>query len=186
LKIREKKAFCDFELAQSYKNEVKMSNFLDLTDRIILDALQADANTSIAELAERTAISAASVQRRLKRLREDGVIMREIAVIDPKRSVTPLTMIISVEINRERIDQLDTFRRRARAEPQVQQCYCVTGDTDFVLVVVVRDMADFEAFTHRFFFNKNNVRRYRTSVVITQDKLGLSLPFGTEQDDPKG
>jgi Lrp/AsnC family transcriptional regulator, leucine-responsive regulatory protein len=47
-------------------------------------------------------------------------------------------------------------------------------------------LADFEAFTHRFFFNKNNVRRYRTSVVITQDKLGLSLPFGTEQDDPKG
>jgi Lrp/AsnC family transcriptional regulator, leucine-responsive regulatory protein len=158
--------------------EVMPSESLDQIDRALLDALQDDARTPIAELAERAGVSPASVQRRLKRLREAGVIMREVALVDPRASATPLTLIISVEIERESLDQLDGFRRRARAEPQVQQCWCVTGETDFVLVVVARDMADFEAFTHRFFFHQNNVRRYRTSVVITHDKIGLALPFG--------
>jgi Lrp/AsnC family transcriptional regulator, leucine-responsive regulatory protein len=162
------------------ENEVFMSNTPDRIDRILLNALQTDARTPIADLAERAATSPASVNRRLKRLRDDGIILRDVAIIDPRASTTPLTMIITVEIDRESLDQMDNFRRRARAEPQVQQCYCVTGETDFVLIVVARDMAHFEAFTHRFFFKTNNVRRYRTSVVITQDKIGLALPFDAD------
>jgi Lrp/AsnC family leucine-responsive transcriptional regulator len=154
-------------------------SFLDPIDRRILVALQRDARLSLADLADEARTSVPSLQRRLKRLREDGVILREVALVDPARSETPMTMILSVEIERESLDQLDGFRRRARADPSVQQCFCVTGDTDFILIVVVKDMPDFERFTHRFFFQNGNVRRYRTSVVITHDKIGLELPFDT-------
>ena len=156
-----------------------MSNILDKIDRQILTQLQLDARTSIATLCSLVGASAASVQRRLKRLRESGVIEREIAIVDASRSDTPLTFIVLVEIERESLDQLDQFRRRAREEPSIQQCYCVTGETDFVLIVLARDMVDYEAFTHRFFFKDANVRRFRTSVAITRDKIGMSVPFAS-------
>ena len=150
---------------------------LDAIDRMLLTLLQADARTSINALADATNSSTASVQRRLKRLRSDGTIAGEVAVVDPARSDAPMTFVVLVEVERESLDRLDGFRRRARAEPSVQQCYCVAGETDFVLIVQARDMPDYEAFTHRFFFKDANVRRFRTNVVITRDKVGLSVPF---------
>ena len=84
--------------------------------------------------------------------------------------------IVGVEMERERADVLDAFRRQARADPNVQQCYYVTGSADFVLVVVARDMADFEAFTRRLLLDNENIRRYTTNVVMARDKTGLAVP----------
>ena len=64
-----------------------------------------------------------------------------------------------------------------RSEPQVQQCYYVTGEADFILICTARDMQDFEALTHRLFFEDSNVRRFRTSVSMERTKVGLSLPI---------
>lgn len=153
---------------------------LDSIDRHLLTILQQDAKTPIADLAETLGASTASVQRRLRRLREDGVISREVVVVDAASSDAPMTFVVLVEIERESLDRLDGFRRRARAEPAVQQCYCVAGDTDFVLIVQARDMPDYEAFTKRFFFKDTNVRRFRTNVVITRDKTGMTVPFELE------
>lgn len=150
---------------------------LDKADRILLAALQADARLGLEPLAAACGLSVASVQRRLRRLREAGVIEREIAVIDPKALGQAMSFVVMVEMERERLDQLDAFRRAARAEPQVQQCYYVTGEADFTLICTARDMADFEALTHRLFFENANVRRFRTSVVMDRTKVGLSLPL---------
>jgi DNA-binding Lrp family transcriptional regulator len=87
-----------------------------------------------------------------------------------------MSFIVGVEMERERADMLDAFRREARADPNVQQCYYVTGAADFVLVVVARDMADFEAFTRRLLFDNPNIRRFTTNVVMARDKVGLVVP----------
>lgn len=149
---------------------------LDQADRILLDQLQTDATQGIDALAHACGLSVASVQRRLKRLRASGAIAREVAQLEPAAVGLPMTFVIMVELERERREQLADFRARVRDEPQVQQAYYVTGESDFALVCVARDMADFEALTHRLFFENGNVRRFRTSVVMERTKVGLSVP----------
>ncbi|MBO9545953.1 Lrp/AsnC family transcriptional regulator [Caulobacter sp.] len=149
---------------------------LDQADRILLDQLQTDATQGIDALAHACGLSVASVQRRLKRLRVSGAIAREVAQLEPAAVGMPMTFVIMVELERERREQLADFRARVRDEPQVQQAYYVTGESDFALVCVAKDMADFEALTHRLFFENGNVRRFRTSVVMERTKVGLSVP----------
>jgi len=149
---------------------------LDSADLRLLALMQADSGTPINTLADSTGLSSASVQRRLRRLRERGVIAREVAVIDPAAVGLGMSFVVMVELERERIDQLDAFRRKVLREPHVQQCYYVTGEADFVLMCVTRDMAEFEELTRRLFFGDENVRRFRTSVVMGRTKVGLTLP----------
>lgn len=151
---------------------------LDLSDRALLRALQADARAPLDALAHLTGLSTATVQRRVKRLREAGVITRIAAVLDPDALGLAMTFVVMVEMEGERADQLDAFRRRMLAEPQVQQCYYITGDADFALVCLARDMADYEELTRRLFFDDANVRRFRTSVVMKRTKVGLDVDTG--------
>ena len=148
---------------------------LDPADRTLLALLQKDGRTALDRMADATGLSAATVQRRVKRLREAGVIARESAVLDPASLGWAMTFLVLVEMERERIDVLDAFRRRMRSEPQVQQCYYITGDADFALICLARDMADYEQLTRRLFFDDMNVRRFRTSVVMERTKVGLDV-----------
>jgi DNA-binding Lrp family transcriptional regulator len=90
--------------------------------------------------------------------------------------LTRMTFLILVEIERERLDQLDAFRRKTKAEPQVQQCYYITGEADFALIALAKDMEDFEQLTHRLFFEDANVKRFRTLVVMDRSKVGMTTP----------
>ncbi|MDU9005283.1 Lrp/AsnC family transcriptional regulator [Sedimentitalea todarodis] len=154
-----------------------MSTELDEADLTILRTLQADCRVGLEYLAQECSLSVPSVQRRLKRLRESNLILKEVAVLDPARFGYKTTFIVLVELDRESLHQLDLFRKRAKAEPQVQQCYYVTGDADFILICTAQDMQDFEALTHRLFFENSNVRRFRTSVTMERTKVGLNLPI---------
>ena len=149
---------------------------LDAADRELLDRVQRDARVSAEVIGADLGLSAATVQRRLKRMREAGVIVREVAQIDPKAVGMAMTFVVAVELERERADILDAFRRKANADANVQQCYYVTGEADFFLVVVARDMDDFERIAGRLFQQDANVRRFRTSVVMGRSKVGLSVP----------
>lgn len=149
---------------------------LDAKDRQLLDLLQQDARRSLETLAGEVGLSAPAVQRRIKRLREAGIITGEVAVVDPAAVGLPMTFIVVVELERERAEQIDAFRRKVMAEPQVQQGYYVTGEGDFVIVALARDMDDFEALTRRLFFDDPNVRRFRTSVVMGRAFRSLSAP----------
>ena len=152
-----------------------MTITLDKSDRIILDTMQTNARVSLDTLADACGLSSASIQRRVKRLRDTQVIESEVAILNPDALGQCMTFIVMVELERERIDQLDAFRRMVRKEMQVQQCYYVTGEADFTLICTARNMADFEALTQRLFFENTNVRRFRTSVVMDRTKVGLSV-----------
>jgi DNA-binding Lrp family transcriptional regulator len=149
---------------------------LDPIDRRLLDLLQEDARRSLETLAAEVSLSAPAVQRRIRRLREAGVITGDAVLVDPAAVGLPMTFVVIVELERERADQVDAFRRKAAREPQVQQCYYVTGEGDFVLIALARDMDDFEALSRRLFFDDPNVRRFRTSVVMGKAERSLAVP----------
>ncbi len=148
---------------------------IDKADIAIINALQKNARIGIDKLTELTSLSTASVQRRLKTLRDNGVILREVAVIDPTKVGQLMSFVVLVELERERRDQIDEFVRRLAKEPQVQQSYYVTGDADFCLICTAQDMNDFEELTQRLFFEDANVRRFRTSVVMGRKKASMEI-----------
>lgn len=150
---------------------------MDQFDYKLLAVLQQNARTSIQELADHIGASTASVQRRLKSMRDAGVIQKEVAVLDQRKLGFGITAVVSVELERDRLDQIDAFKRKARLDRQVTNFYCIAGDADFVMIVVAKDIADYEAFTHRFFFSDRNVRKFRTSIVISTEKSTLELPI---------
>lgn len=150
---------------------------LDDVDRALLSAVQDDARTPQAALGARVGLSAAAVNRRLRRLTDAGVITRTRAVLAPERLDHPLTVIAQVEVVSEQPDALDAMRRSFTDCPQVQQCYYVTGEWDFVLVLVVRDMDQYTALTRELFFASNNVKRFKTLVVMNRAKVTLDVPL---------
>ncbi|MEJ2625403.1 MAG: Lrp/AsnC family transcriptional regulator [Pseudolabrys sp.] len=150
---------------------------MDATDRKILDQLQKSAKTPIQSLAGATGISTASVQRRMRALRDAGAIRREVAILDPRQVGLGITAIVSVELERDRLDQIDAFKRKAREDRQVTHFYCIAGEADFILIVMARDITDYEAFTHRFFFADKNVRKFRTSIVVSTEKATSEVPI---------
>jgi len=151
---------------------------LDRIDKAILQLLQRDNKMSERKIAELVNLSAPAVQRRIKRLEETGVIQANVAVIDPTKVGQPIILFVQVAMESERTDLYETAKKSFAAAPEVQQCYYVTGEADFMLVVSVRSMSDYEALTRRLFFQNNNVKNFRTFVSMDRVKVGLSIPLG--------
>jgi Lrp/AsnC family transcriptional regulator, leucine-responsive regulatory protein len=152
------------------------SDPLDRTDRRILALLQRDARLSSEAIGAEVGLSASAVQRRVARLRDDGVITGEVALVDPRSVGLPLAMIVDLEVEREREDLLLDLKRWISAEPAIQQAWYVTGDEDYVLVVTARDVETYEALMQSLLAANANVRRYRTRVVLGTLKRGLAVP----------
>ncbi|CAN7538757.1 Lrp/AsnC family transcriptional regulator [Acidovorax sp. LjRoot38] len=150
---------------------------LDRFDLAILDILQTDNTTPQRAIAQAVNLSAPAVQRRIQRLKDSGVIRANVAVLDPVKVGKPLTIVLEVHLENERPDRTAPLRARIAAEDAVQQCYSVTGEADYLLVVNVASMADYEALTQRLFEGDNNIKRFRTSVALASLKTGLRVPL---------
>ena len=153
---------------------------LDAFDRKLLREIQEDAEIPQNELGSRISLSTAAVNRRLRRLADIGVIDRIVAVVPPEKVGSPLTIITSVEVESEQIDLLDAMKRTFAECPQIQQCYYVAGEWDFVLVMVVHHMEQYNALTRQIFFSNNNVKRFKTLVSMSRVKVGLTVPVDLE------
>lgn len=152
---------------------------LDAFDRKLLMEVQRDAQTPQNELGARVNLSTAAVNRRLRRLAQDGVIERYTAVVAPEKVDHPLTIVVNVEVESEQLDLLDAMKRTFERCPQIQQCYYVTGEWDFVLILTVRDMDQYNALARELFFANNNVKRFKTLVSMSRVKVGLDVPVDT-------
>ena len=150
---------------------------LDGFDRKLLRAVQADNQLNAEALGEAVGLSPSACLRRLRRLREAGVIEAEIAVVAPETLGRALMMVVEVTLEREQPDLMDAFKRSMCATPEVMLCFYVTGEIDFVLIVTAKTMRDYEDFTRRFFFDNPNVRRFNTRVVMDRVKFGLAVPI---------
>jgi Lrp/AsnC family leucine-responsive transcriptional regulator len=153
---------------------------LDSFDLAILEIIQWDNATPHRVIAERINLSAAAVHRRIGRMQNDGIIVGNVAVVDPTLAGLPFTVVVEVNVESERLDLLDAAKRSFAEDRDVQQCYYVTGDADFILIVTVPSMNAYEALTRRLFFGNHNVKRFRTLVVMDRIKASLAVSLSAE------
>jgi Lrp/AsnC family leucine-responsive transcriptional regulator len=149
---------------------------MDTFDARLLNALQSRARATAEELSVQVGLSPDACRKRVARLRASGLIEAEIAILDPARAGRGLMLIVEVTLQNERKRDLDRFKAAMQAAPEVMQCYYVTGNADFILMISARDMAEYEAFTRRHFFAEDNVLRFRTSAVMDRVKTGFAIP----------
>ncbi len=152
---------------------------MDRLDRKILAIYQNDTRQIAESIGSAVGLSAAGVQRRLKRLRAEGAITAEIAVLDAGAVGVPITCVVSVAMASGSAPRknIDEFKRNMRAAREVQQCYHVTGASDFVLIINVESMEAYGEFARHWFEANEHVVRYETQVVLDKVKVGLSLPI---------
>jgi Lrp/AsnC family transcriptional regulator len=122
---------------------------MDDTDRKILTILQQDATLSIAELADRVGLSSTPCWKRIQKLEREGVIRKRVALLDPDRMGVGVTVFVSVRTNQHSRDWLERFAETVSAMPEVMEFYRMAGDVDYMLRVVVPDIAAYDAFYKR-------------------------------------
>lgn len=149
---------------------------LDRFDRKILHEVQLNNQLNSSQLAERVGLSATSVQRRLNKLRRNKVIKGDISVVAGADVGRTLTMIVSVQLERERSDIIDHFKKSVRGEPVVMSAYYVTGDSDFVLIISAKDIKEYEEFTRTFLYDNPDIKGFKTTVVMDQIKASFYVP----------
>jgi len=115
---------------------------MDQFDARILEALQHNARLTAEALAQRVGLSPDACRKRLARLRAGDVIAAEVAILHPEAVGRGLILIVEVTLQSERLSDIDRFKRRMQDAPEVMQCYYVTGNADFIMIVSMRDMAD--------------------------------------------
>lgn len=156
---------------------------IDRIDRAILEVVQKNNRMSSDELAEIVNLSPTACQRRLKRLRAEGVIEADVAIVSPKAVGRQVTMIVLVSLERERADIVDRFKASIRNTREVMLGYYVTGDADFMLIVTARDMESYEQFTRRFFYGNHDIKGFKTMVVMDRVKASLAFPIDLPEED---
>lgn len=149
---------------------------MDSFDLKLLGLLQADAHKPVAEIAEIVGLSAPACYRRIRQLREAGVIEREIAIVRPRTLGWPLSLLVMVTLEREGARTIDEMMHLLRAEPEVIEAWNVTGDHDLVVRIVARDMEGYDELAQRLFSANERVRSFKTLVVIREVKPLSAIP----------
>ncbi len=148
---------------------------MDEVDLQLLDLLQTDAARSNQALAELAHISPPTCLRRIKRLRDSGLIARQVALLDSDKLAAALghglSAIVEVTLDRQGNEECESFEARVAADEAVQQCYRVSPGPDFCLVVVARDMPDYLALAQRLFTSDANVRNVKAFFSIKRAKF---------------
>jgi len=152
---------------------------VDALDRRILALYQRDVRQPAGRIGAAVGLSAAAVQRRLKRLREAGVIRAEVARLDAARVGLPVTCLVSLTLGAAATPrgQLARVKRELAAQPEVESCYHVTGALDFVLVVVTPSLERYTGFVRRVLEPNPHVARFDTHVVLETVKADGPLPL---------
>ncbi|WP_086480991.1 Lrp/AsnC family transcriptional regulator [Oceanospirillum sanctuarii] len=148
---------------------------MDRIDKKILNLLQKDNRISNQKLAETVGLSAPACLKRVKKLRESGVIMADVSIVSPQVVGHLINVIVEVEMDRDTLDVYDSFNRQMSACPEVTQCYQVTGEVDFVLVVLVPDMQTYEAFARRELASNAYLRKFRSLISLRREKFRTAI-----------
>jgi len=156
---------------------------LDETDLKLLDSLQSDASLSNQALAERVHISPPTCLRRVKRLRDAGLVERDVALlnVDKLAAITGhgLTALVEITLERQGTEQQEAFEARVITDEAVQQCYRVSPGPDFMLVVHVADMPRYLALAQRLFTSDANVRNVKAFFSTRRAKFEPRVLLGS-------
>ncbi len=167
----------NFTLGDFFQNNCRPMTdlILDELDKRILNALQHNAALHNNELAAQVFCSPPTCLRRVRRLTEAGVIVRQVALLAPEKVGLGLTAIVEITLDHQADGYLQAFEARVAQEVQVTQCYRVSPGPDFVLVVQVADMSAYHALAHRLFATDTNVRNVRSFFSILRSKFDTGI-----------
>ncbi len=149
---------------------------LDSFDKKILEQLQLNCRLASELIAEQVGLSASAVQRRIKRLKEEGVIQAEVAVINAAYTSLPMSFIAGLEIDRDNYTVLNQFKRWAESQTAIQQVFYVTGNVDLMVVINAENAKRYDAFVEQIMQLFPQIRRVITNVVLDTPKQSLYLP----------
>ena len=150
---------------------------LDEVDRRLLNEVQRDNGRPVAVIADIVGLSASACYRRLQRLRNDGVIVREAAIVDQRRSPWPLTVIVELSMERMNEPVRAGFEAKIQRVPQILQCFSVSGDADFVLVVAAADVEDYREFARDVLISDEHIKTFRSTFALKRLKSQTLIEF---------
>ena len=164
---------------QNYCVQTRRHITLDDLDHRLLTCLQHDASRTLQELGEAVGLSPSAVQRRITRYRKAGLITRQVAVLDATVVPGAVLAAVLVTLERESIRAHEQFRNRMRHAREVQQCYSLAGERDYLIMVVANGMSDCRDAVDRLFMDDDNVKKYTTHIVFDVVKTGLAIATTT-------
>ncbi|WP_299142731.1 Lrp/AsnC family transcriptional regulator [uncultured Tateyamaria sp.] len=148
---------------------------LDSRDQTLLRLLQADSRVSNADLAEQVGMSASACWRRVRALEEAGIITHYGAVVDPKAAGLRFQAIVHVQLARHSEADLEAFIRAVSVRAEVVECYATTGQSDYQMRVLCRDIDAYNAFLEGFLFRLPAVASAQTNVVLREIKANRGV-----------
>lgn len=154
-----------------------MKTHLDETDVQILNLLQSDGRITNAELAKRVGLSPPSVLQRVRALEKSGLIRGYVALLDPERLGLKITAMVMISLSLHQEQPIERFRRGIQDIPEITECYHVSGDFDFLLKVVVRDMRAYEVFLREKLSKIKGIGKITTNFVLASNKLTTQIPL---------
>lgn len=153
-----------------------MSN-LDEIDRKLLTLLQQDSRLTLQELADRVGLSPSPCHRRIRMMEERGVIARYAATVDQRKVGLPVSVFVSIKLTRQREEDLQRFAKAVANWPEVLECYLMTGRQDYLMRVVVADLAAYEQFLKQKLTRLDGVSSIESSFALDQIKYATALPL---------
>lgn len=159
-----------FSKSQNELSVEEKYTVLDRIDRRILNILQEDNQITNLALADKVGISPPPCLRRVRRLRELGIINKDVSLVDPSQVGHGLIVFVSISLEKQREDLLKHFERKVLEHSEIMQCYFVSGDIDYLLIVNVPDMNHYNDFARRVFANEPNIKMFRSSFGLNRIK----------------
>ncbi|MBX9976882.1 MAG: Lrp/AsnC family transcriptional regulator [Alphaproteobacteria bacterium] len=147
----------------------------DVHDKKILNILQENNQITNVELAERIGLSPPPCLRRVKQLRDEGIITHDVSVVDPHKVGRNFIVFLNVSLKKQREDLLENFERKMLQHEEVMQCYFVSGDFDYFLVIMVSDVQAYHDFVRRTFANDHNIKMFRSSFALNRVKYSTKI-----------
>lgn len=152
-------------------------NSVDPTDLLLLSILQKDALTSTEQLGSFVGLSATAAKRRVNKLRKNGVITKDVSIVNPESVGFEIFSLVFVNLERDRRDIVHSFKNSISLNPRILSGFYTTGEADFVLLVASRTLAEYESFTQDYFWENPNIKSFKTMVVLDRVKCGFELPL---------
>ena len=149
---------------------------LDAVDRKILAKLQNDCRITMQDLADEVGLTASPCHRRVKALEEQGVVKRYVALVDQKAVGLPVSVFISIKLERQKEEDLQRFAKSISGWPEVLECYLMTGHRDYLLRVVVADLSEYERFLKQKLTRLSGISSIESSFALDQIKYSIALP----------
>ena len=148
---------------------------MDAIDRKILDILQRDCTVPVATIAEKVGLSTAPCWRRIKKMEDDGLIQRRVALVDRRKANVPMTLFVSVRTTHHAVKWLEDFRKVIAGIPEVVEAWRLTGDVDYLLRIVVPDIDAYDAVYKRL-INRLEFSGVSSAIAMEEMKFTTAIP----------